>query len=300
MKKQTKLTPTGQCAWWGISILNKIIVLILALVLGFSCYALYDTWRVLHGADNSKLLAYKPGGELGIEELVKINPEVCGWLTVDNTYIDYPVVKGEDNTKYLDLDATLEYSAGGSIFLDYRNSNTFTDDYSILYGHHMVGNAMFTDVLSFEDEEFFETHPYGSLTTVNDNIQYIEFFAYIDADGNDNVLYSPITSNAESKNRLISQVQNTALNYRELELTETDRYITLSTCTEAMSSKRGVLVGRLTDQKPESNIKTIKRNKVNEKIDWMKYLPTMASILLLLLVIYIIYRRITNKKSEEE
>ncbi len=70
------------------------------------------------------------------------------------THIDYPITQTDNNEKYVNTGADGEFSLAGSIFLDYQNSQAFTDFNSILYGHHMEKGAMFGDLENFQDEAF--------------------------------------------------------------------------------------------------------------------------------------------------
>jgi sortase B len=87
-----------------------------------AAYALWDQQQVLDGTDTSQ---YKPG--VGFGELMKKNADVCAWITVDGTNIDYPIVQGSDNFEYLEKDALGEFSASGSIFLDSACSRNFDE-----------------------------------------------------------------------------------------------------------------------------------------------------------------------------
>ena len=118
----------------------------------YSAYALWDNSQVYAAADNvqAELLQFKPkaGADNGasFEELLGINPDVCAWVTLDNTAIDYPVVQGEDNFTYVNTDVYGDFSLAGSIFLDVNCDKNFTDPYSLLYGHHMEESKMFGDL----------------------------------------------------------------------------------------------------------------------------------------------------------
>ena len=79
---------------------------------------------------------------------------MVGWIVVDDTNIDYPVMQGYDNSQYLNLDPYGEYSLSGSIFLDSRNSSDFTDPYSIIYGHHMEYGKMFGAIDDYLDDQY--------------------------------------------------------------------------------------------------------------------------------------------------
>ena len=73
------------------------------------------------------------------EELLKLNPDVCAWLTLDGTEVDYPILQGEDNYEYLNKNVYGEFALSGSLYLDSNNSRDFTDKYSLIYGQ--IGRA---------------------------------------------------------------------------------------------------------------------------------------------------------------
>src|SRR5690625_1290954 len=80
----------------------------------------------------------------GFDELLKQNEDVVGWITVDGTQIDYPILQAEDNVKYLNRNFYHEESRAGSIFLDYRNDIQLDDERNIVvYGHRMKDGSMF-------------------------------------------------------------------------------------------------------------------------------------------------------------
>ena len=82
------------------SLLSAVIVLFLVVAGAYSAYALWDNMQVYASVDDiqSQLLKYKPtpGEDNGptFEELRAINPDVCAWITLDGTKIDYPVLQG--------------------------------------------------------------------------------------------------------------------------------------------------------------------------------------------------------------
>ena len=140
--------------------INTIIILTFMVFILYGSYGLFDAlWVYKVEADTiSSILDYKPSAEdnmhPSLKELQKINPDVCAWLTIHNTKIDYPIVRGEDNFKYVDTDIYGDYSPAGTIFLDYKNSRDFSDRYSVLYGHYMKNQAMFGQLSDFGEEKF--------------------------------------------------------------------------------------------------------------------------------------------------
>lgn len=76
-------------------------------------------------------------------------------------------MQGSDNDYYLSHDYYGNKSASGAIFLDFRNSDDFLDELSIVYGHRMNGDLMFSDVAKFRDEAYLLAHLKGELETRN-------------------------------------------------------------------------------------------------------------------------------------
>lgn len=231
-------------------VLTVLAAILLMLALLYSGYALWDTWRIYEdaGVDES-LLAYKPtlenGGE-GFEELMNINPDVCAWLTIEDTGIDYPVVQGDDNVTYLNTDVRGEFSLSGSVFLDCRNSRDFSDSYSLLYGHHMEGGAMFGALDSFAGDEFFDEHDKGFLY-LPDCIFEIELFAYMKVDAYDEQVFSPGDLRETEMERFLERIEGESERYRDIGVNPDDRIIALSTCSDASTNGRTVVLGRLVE-----------------------------------------------------
>lgn len=245
MNNKEYLNLSGRLALAGNKWLNRIIAVIMALVLLISGYALYDAWRVIHDAGEG-LQQYKPSDTLSLEDLMKINPDVCAWLTVDDTHIDYPVLRGQDNEEYLDKDLYGDYAPGGSLFLDYRNSREFDDYYHIIYGHHMNGGAMFGDIPEFENKDFFKSHTTGTLM-IPDKTYNLEIFAYLSVDAYDPYMFSPVLKGDNSGEEVLKHIKETALNYRDIGVTGQDRILAMSTCSEAFTDARSILVARIVE-----------------------------------------------------
>ncbi len=103
-------------------LLDGVTALLVLLAVVWSGYALWDNSRVYAAADNVQagLLAFKPqpqeDNSLSFGQLRDINPDVCGWLTLDGTAIDYPVVQGESNFTYLNTDVYGSFALAAASF----------------------------------------------------------------------------------------------------------------------------------------------------------------------------------------
>ena len=180
-----------------------------------------------------------------IEQVRRLSAEhsnSVAWLYIPDTNINYPVMQSGDNEYYTRRAADGSYLYAGSLFMDYRCSSDFSDFNSVIYGHNMGNGTMFADIPNYENEEYFMEHSYGWLTT-DDNVRLIDFFAVartVDTSG----LYL-----ADSTfEKWDSQLRNCASIYKEIEVTESDHLLMLSTCTGAEGSSRTILVGKIIEE----------------------------------------------------
>ena len=89
--------------------------------------------------------------------LQEINPDVVAWIRIPGV-LEYPVVRGGDNSYYLNHTVQKTYNIAGSIFLDYRNERDFSDSKNIIYGHNMKDGSMFHVLRNYQDIDFFQKH----------------------------------------------------------------------------------------------------------------------------------------------
>jgi sortase B len=238
------------------NLLDTAVLIAALLILSVALYALWDSDSVYGEADSANYASYKPAADaLSFEELKTINPEVFAWLTVYGTHIDYPVVQGEDNMKYVSTNAKGNYALSGAIFLDSGSKSDFSDFGSILYGHHMEKNAMFGNLGLFTDRSFFDTRAYGSL--YYDGREHgLEFFAFLHIDAYDGRIFrSGITDPGESRDYLALLLES-AVYTRDIGVTEEDRIVLLATCSSGFTNGRYILAGRISDDIYEDGFKT--------------------------------------------
>ena len=103
--------------------------------------------------------------------LQEINPDIVGWIYIERTEINYPVVQGNDNQYYLKHLFSGEWNGSGCIFLDSRNRADFSDRHSIIYGHHMKNGSMFSGLTEYKKQEFYDSHSVALLLTPDKNYE---------------------------------------------------------------------------------------------------------------------------------
>ncbi len=118
------------------------------------------------------------------DALKAINPDIVGWLKIEGTSIDYPIVQTDNNETYLDTDFEGKKNASGAIFLDYESEPDFSGRHNILYGHHMKNGSMFKDIIKYKEESFFKEHQTITIYTPEREYHLRPFTVlYTDADG---------------------------------------------------------------------------------------------------------------------
>lgn len=232
-----------------IRIVDKIVNLLIAICFfPILCYGLYGVWdsqQINQQADTSLYEIYKPSenDEMSFQELKSINQDVFGWLTIEGTHIDYPLVQGTDNSRYVNTNVKGEFSLSGSLFLDCRNKQDFSNINNVIYGHHMEKKAMFGELENFSEQSYFSYHQTGKIFDGN-SWHTIEFFAFLEADAYDSILYNVSLQNGD-RQIYLDYVKEHAKIFSELQFGEEDRYIVLSTCTSSSTNGRHLLVGRI-------------------------------------------------------
>ena len=160
----------AKLARWGDRLLTLAAALLLGALALFGAWSLWDIAATRRAALPEQTLRFKPlaaapADSPGFAELRALNPDVCGWLTLDGTRIDFPVVQGADNMVYVNTDVYGDFSLSGAIFLDSRCPADFTAPYSIVYGHHIEDGGMFGDIVQFTQSDYFAAHTTGTLIT---------------------------------------------------------------------------------------------------------------------------------------
>lgn len=184
-----------------------------------------------------------------IEQLRKLsdkNPDIVGWIVLDGTTINYPLMQAADNKYYLTHDADKKYTSQGSIFLDYRLMPDFSDINNIIYGHNTDSDTIFSGLTNFKNKSYFDTHKTGTLYTIDKTYDLEIFSVYVHHYlGNP---YSWYFLTQKYFNEFTEQIKADSLYYRETELEWGDRILTLSTCSYEFTNARTIVHARLVER----------------------------------------------------
>ena len=177
-------------------------------------------------------------------ELEKINPDVVGWIYIPRTGINYPVVQGADNDYYLHRLFDGTYHNTGCIFMDADNAADLTDPHTIIYGHNMKDHTMFAELISYEEQEFYDEHPEALLITPTCRYKIRLFSGYVSDTWSD--AWKKDFGDQDLSSWLLDITSHSCFSSEVLPTAE-DRIVTLSTCSYAYESARFVVHGYIED-----------------------------------------------------
>ena len=258
MNKKTR-DPLTRILKIGSSLMSISAGLLAVLLILYSGYVLYDSLAIEVNAfsSNSDLLKYKPSVMAEAPEgtsLADINPDYRGWITVSNNPIDYPIVQGEDDLYYASRDANKEVSLTGAIYLAAQNNPVFSDNYNLLYGHHMDSGAMFGSLDKFREEEYFKAHKKARVIAKDGTVYDVTFFAVASTDAYEKQIYTVGNRSAAVKSFLTGSraddvgVGTKVLIYEKDIANKADKILALSTCASADTNGRLVLFGSMAEK----------------------------------------------------
>ena len=280
---------------------NLTALLLVLMTMFLSCYMLWDSNQVYQAADAKNYEAYIPTEKhtKSFEELQKINPDIIGWIRVNETNINYPLLQAEDDDTYMNTDAEGRYSLSGAIFLHCANKPDFSDFNNIIYGHHMEKHMMFGDVGLFTEKKYFDEHPYGNLF-FDGKDHGIEFYALLQADAYNEKIFSVCADTSEARQAYLQEIEANALHRRNLKITENDHLVLLITCTSEMTNGRNILVGRLTDQVyPEKEKVKNMGTGIDELKEKLNQVPVIFWLILLIIVLLLIDRILGKRRKKK-
>lgn len=165
-----------------------------------------------------------------VSNLLSMNSECFGWISIAGTNINYPVMHTPSNPqKYLNRNFYGEYSYSGTPFLDARCSADSTN--LIIYGHHMNNGTMFADLCNYTDYSYFTEHPTVVLETKDGAFVY-SVFSVMKVKSDDDWYKFTAVETEKSYEKWISYAKTKSLYSTEITPVYGQQILTLSTCYE--------------------------------------------------------------------
>lgn len=227
-----------------------VILLISAGVLGKYYYDLAKDQQ--NFAKLVKIQDAPEKNEYSYEMLKEANADFAGWLYIEGTNIDYPVMYTPNEPEfYLRRSFEKKYSRSGVPFID--GACTLQSNNLVIHGHNMRNGTMFSELLKYDDEEFFREHQLISFHDMNGENNYrvvAAFYTRIYPDEQEGVFryyrYFGDLDTARMEEYL-RNIQKQSLYAAECEFTADDSFLTLSTCAYQSEDGRFVVVAKKID-----------------------------------------------------
>lgn len=183
------------------------------------------------------------------KKLYSQNKSLIGWLKIDDTNIDYPVMQTVNNEYYLDHNYTQEYDKNGSIFLDKDCDITNPGTNMIIYGHHMKSGKMFGNLDKYSSKKYYEEHPVIQFDTIYEEGIYQIMYVFRSRIYNeDEIVFKYYqffeAATPEEFDSTMQEMANISLYDTGVTATYGDKLITLSTCDHAEEDGRFVVVAK--------------------------------------------------------
>lgn len=185
-----------------------------------------------------------------LAELYQQNSDLAGWIRIEDTNINYPVMHTPDNPDfYLKHDFDKEYSDYGCPYVQENCDVQLPSDNVIIYGHHMKNGSMFCDLEKFKSQDFWKEHKTFFFSTVTDRYEYeivsvFKTFVYSDSPESFKYYHFVNAETPEDFSAYIDRCKELALYETGVSAEYGDKLITLSTCEYSRTNGRLVVVAK--------------------------------------------------------
>ena len=200
--------------------------------------------------EKTQITAEKTERMLQLEELKKENQDIIGWLEIEGTNINYPVLQTTDNSFYMTHDYKKEYNKNGSLFLDKDYNWDLPSSNLLIYGHNNRNGVMFDNLMKYKDEDFYKEHPTIKFTTNKEDVEYeiiAVFLSRVYYKSEKDVFryyYFVNAENEEEFNEFVKNSKNASLYDTGKTAEYGDQLMTLSTCEYSQEDGRFAVVAK--------------------------------------------------------
>lgn len=250
----------------------RMCISLFAAVIAIGClgyFAIYSRDTVRNQKDNNILTTLKKTAPVAEPVVVNLDPQeeitvtildeyknlyiknksIIGWLKIDDTIIDYPVMQTSNNEYYLNHNFDGQEDKNGCLFLDKDCDVIKRNDNLIIYGHHMKSGKMFGGLNKYSDIKYYEKHPYIRFDSIYEKGLYQVMYVFRDKVYSEEQItfkyYQFLDANSADEYRSnLQEMAKMSLYHTGVEATYGDELLTLSTCDHTETDGRFVVVAK--------------------------------------------------------
>ena len=168
--------------------------------------------------------------KINFQDLININSDFVGWIKIENTNINYPIVQGTNNTYYLKHSFYKEYSNAGSIYMDATANSNFESKNTFIYGHYTSDGSMFGQLGKYMKQDFYDKHKEIYIYTSEQNYKLEVFSVHVDKASSKS--YQMNFTTDEAYKDYIELMKSYSIVKSDIEVDYTnDRMVTLYSCS---------------------------------------------------------------------
>ena len=171
-----------------------------------------------------------------------INEDAVAWLYSPGTMIDYPVVRAHEYNYYLFHLLDHSYNGNGTLFIDYNNAPDFSERLTVIYGHHMDTEMMFTSLMGYKNQDYYGEHPCMYLYTETDIYRVDLIYGCVIGAGEWRSRAFMFEANLDE---LLAYSAAHSTFVSNVSYKEGDRVVAMSTCSFEFDDARYVVLGIL-------------------------------------------------------
>ena len=167
---------------------------------------------------------------IDFNKLKEQNNETVAWIKVNNTNIEYPVVKADNNNFYLNHSFDKSKNSAGWIFADYRNKFDGTDKNIVIYGHNMRDDSMFGSLKNILNSDWYDNEENTSITLYTENEKNIyKVFSIYKIESEDYYIKTEFENSNEFE-QFEKTIKKRSIKEFNIDISKSDNILTLSTC----------------------------------------------------------------------
>lgn len=225
------------------AILNLVIYIMVLSILLYSGIKIYKWYK--DKTNNNKIVEQirdtviveeknedenKEESKVDFNKLKEQNSDAVAWIKVNNTNIEYPVVKGSNNSFYLNHNFEKSNNSAGWIFADYRNKFDNTDKNIVIYGHNMKDNSMFGSLKNILNSDWYDNEENTNITLYTENEKCIYKVFSIYEIESENYYIKTEFSDDNNFEQFVKTIKKRSIKEFNIDVSKDDNILTLSTC----------------------------------------------------------------------